>query len=524
MPKRYVIQQVPSIKLFRRGIMFPYEGPGQHVGVADLVQYLKNERAKQGLEENPVITLTNDNFDDIVDALDLILVEFYTDMCLPCQRLEPVFTEAARQLLSNSPPVRLGRVQIPDQIEVAKRFPLEGYPLLIMFRHGAQYNYTGPKNTAAGIVEYMRQQAGPSSIPLASTEDVKKFVNTREISVVAYFHDNPDLLREFLESGNLVRTDMELGHTQNEGVALQMKQQPGTIVVYHPSHLVTQYESGYSVITSPPSNATELRGLYLEHACPLVGQMMQRNYDTVYRHRPLLLAYYEVDWSFDGLKATQYWHNMVASVANQFCDSDIVFAVANEEDYPDDLRALGLSEWGEEVAVALFAPGPLKYPMTEELTRDSLTDFLQSFIDGDLTPHFSSEPPPKPVKGALIRKVVGSTFVAEVGNEKKDVMVMLCIPSLPDCKQASEYYLKLATQFKRVKNLVFSEMNVALNDPPVGTAIDTLPTFLFSPRGSQEISPVTPQPKDEADLAFFLKWKQNIKPQGTKVKKRKEEL
>jgi thioredoxin-like negative regulator of GroEL len=130
--------------------MFPYEGPGQHVGVADLVQYLKNERAKQGLEENPVITLTNDNFDDIVDALDLILVEFYTDMCLPCQRLEPVFTEAARQLLSNSPPVRLGRVQIPDQIEVAKRFPLEGYPLLIMFRHGAQYNYTGPKNTAAG--------------------------------------------------------------------------------------------------------------------------------------------------------------------------------------------------------------------------------------------------------------------------------------------------------------------------------------------------------------------------------------
>ena len=45
-----------------------------------------------------------------------------------------------------------------------------------------------------------------------------------------------DLLREFLESGNLVRTDMELGHTQNEGVALQMKQQPGTIVVYHPRY------------------------------------------------------------------------------------------------------------------------------------------------------------------------------------------------------------------------------------------------------------------------------------------------
>ena len=37
-------------------------------------------------------------------------------------------------------------MQIPDQIEVAKQFPLEGYPLLIMFRYGQQYNYTGPKD------------------------------------------------------------------------------------------------------------------------------------------------------------------------------------------------------------------------------------------------------------------------------------------------------------------------------------------------------------------------------------------
>ena len=45
------------------------------------------------------------------------------------------------------------------------------------------------------------------------------------------------LLREFLESGNLVRTDMELGHTQKEGVAHGMNQQPDTIVVYHPMYV-----------------------------------------------------------------------------------------------------------------------------------------------------------------------------------------------------------------------------------------------------------------------------------------------
>jgi protein disulfide isomerase len=487
---------------------------------ADLVRYLREERDKQGLEENPVITLTNDNFDDIITTSELFLVEFYTDLCVPCQRLEPVFADAARQLQRETPPIRLGRVQIPDQMKVAERFPLEGYPLLIIFRHGAQYNYTGPKETASGIVEYMKQQSGPSSIPLEQTADVKKFINRRAISVVGYFHEDTDsvLLREFRESGNLVRTEMELGHTHQRGVAQGMDQEPDTIVVYHPVHLVSPWEKGLSVISSPPSDASQLRQLYLEHARPIVGQMTTGNRDNLYSHRPLLVAYYDVDWSSDGFKATQYWHDLVASVARDFISSGVVFATANEEDFLDDIRSVGLSEWGEDVTVTLYAPGPLKYPMTEELSPESLTSFIQDYLDGELVPHFSSEPVPKPVKGALIRKVVGSNYLNEVGNTKKDVVVMLCRPSLPDCREAAEFYKKLATQFRGVKNLVFTEMNVALNDPPVGTDISSLPSFLFSPRGSHDVAPVTPRPKDDADLAFFLKYKQNIKPLKSKKK------
>ena len=102
---------------------------------------------------------------------------------------------------------------------------------------------------------------------------------------------------------------------------------------------------------------------------------------------------------------------------------------------------------------------------------------------------------------------------------------MLCISSVPECKEASQYYHTLAAQFRGIKDLVFAEMNIALNDPPLGTPVKPLPAFLFSPRGSEEISQVTPQPKDDADLAFFLKWKQNIKPLRSKIKKGgKEEL
>lgn len=64
------------------------------------------------------------------------------------------------------------------------------------------------------------------------------------------------------------------------------------------------------------------------------------------------------------------------------------------------------------------------------------------------------------------------------------------------------------------------EMNLGLNDPPPGTNVEALPTFLFSSQGSEEVISETPQPKDDADLAFFLKCKQNIKPLQKPKKKK----
>ena len=81
----------------------------------------------------------------------------------------------------------------------------------------------------------------------------------------------------------------------------------------------------------------------------------------------------------------------------------------------------------------------------------------------------------------------------------------------------------VAEKYKGVKDLVFGEMNIALNDPPLGTKFDSLPAYYFSAKGSSEMVPVMPQPQDDADLVFFLKRKQNIKPLKTdKDTKRKK--
>lgn len=68
-------------------------------------------------------------------------------------------------------------------------------------------------------------------------------------------------------------------------------------------------------------------------------------------------------------------------VAKEF--PEYTFAIADEEDYAEDLKSLGLSESGEEVNVGILADGGKKYAMEpEEFDSDVLRDFVKAFKKG----------------------------------------------------------------------------------------------------------------------------------------------
>jgi hypothetical protein len=90
----------------------------------------------------------------------------------------------------------------------------------------------------------------------------------------------------------------------------------------------------------------------------------------------------------------------VASVAKDFKANkkDLIFAIANEDDFEADiLKVLGLSETGSDVAVGIWAPGNIRYPMKEDddIDADSLKIFVESFVKGKLKPRINLEPKPK---------------------------------------------------------------------------------------------------------------------------------
>ena len=93
--------------------------------------------------------------------------------------------------------------------------------------------------------------------------------------------------------------------------------------------------------------------------------------------------------------------------------------------------------------------------MTEELTKDNLKSFIHEFLEGKLKPFYNSEPVPSKDSKGPVRTVVGRNFKKIVDNPRKNVIVMLCIPQLPNCKKATDGITAWRNGFINLKNCVW---------------------------------------------------------------------
>jgi thioredoxin 1 len=78
----------------------------------------------------PTIDLTQDNFEEVVTANDLVLVDFWAPWCGPCKGFAPVFEAAAEKY----PDVVFAKVNTDEEQDLASHFAIRSIPTLMVFR------------------------------------------------------------------------------------------------------------------------------------------------------------------------------------------------------------------------------------------------------------------------------------------------------------------------------------------------------------------------------------------------------
>jgi thioredoxin len=76
------------------------------------------------------VELTKENFSEIVQGNDMVLVDFWATWCGPCQSFGPIYEDVSGKY----PDVVFAKVNTEDQRELAGHFQVRSIPTLMIFR------------------------------------------------------------------------------------------------------------------------------------------------------------------------------------------------------------------------------------------------------------------------------------------------------------------------------------------------------------------------------------------------------
>ena len=80
------------------------------------------------------LNITSLNFEnEVLNADKPVLLDFYADWCGPCKMLAPVLHEIAEE---NAGTLKVGKINVDEQMEVAMRFQVSSIPMLVVFKDG----------------------------------------------------------------------------------------------------------------------------------------------------------------------------------------------------------------------------------------------------------------------------------------------------------------------------------------------------------------------------------------------------
>jgi thioredoxin 1 len=87
----------------------------------------------------------------IIDTGGTVLIEFYSDTCQPCKRMEPDFERLAKDY----PDIVVGKVNIKKELNLAREYNVMAVPTLILFKEKRLLKRAQGAKNYAGLQKFI---------------------------------------------------------------------------------------------------------------------------------------------------------------------------------------------------------------------------------------------------------------------------------------------------------------------------------------------------------------------------------
>jgi len=423
-------------------------------------------------EEEDVLVVTTDNWDEVITEESTVLVEFYAPWCGHCKSLAPEYAKAASKLKEQKSDVKLAKVDATVETKLAEKYGIQGFPTLKFFKKGNPTEYGGGR-TENEIVSWINKKTGPPAKELATSDDVKEFTSKRDVAVVGFFADKEtELAKAFIKAAEGI-DDVEF--------AITTPNQSGDLAVTEDKIVLVKKFDDLRADYTGEADASAISDFVKAESIALVTEFTDEAAPKIFGgaiKSHLLLFISKKSESF---KATIDTYTEAAKAFK----GKILFIYINT-DVEDNARILeffGLKAEDAPTLRLIKLDGDMtKYvPESKDLTVEAITTFVQGFLDGKLKPFLMSAEIPEDWDKNPVKVLVGKNFKEVALSSEKNVFVEFYAPWCGHCKQLAPIWDKLGEKFNDHADIVIAKMDSTANEVEE-VKVQSFPTLKYFPK------------------------------------------
>jgi len=445
--------------------------------------------------EETVIVLTSANFDEAVKTHKYLLAEFYAPWCGHCKALAPEFAKASKQLQDEGSEIRLGKADATIHADLAERFKVRGYPTLKFFVNGNPVEYNGGR-TADEIVQWLKKKSGPPAVTLETVDDLNKLREKNDVVVVGYFKS--------LENNPAVSVFNGIAQVTDSAVFALTTQQDlfdeAKVTADNQVVLYKKFDEGRNDLTEEVTQENLMKFVH-SNQLALVTEFNQETAQKIFggdiKVHNLLFA----------SKTAANYEKLIGEFRNAAKASRgrVIFVLidADQDENERVMEFFGLKK-ADAPTLRLITLGQdmTKYkPATNEITTESVSQFVQDFFDNKLKPHLLTQDLPEDWNAEPVKVLVGKNFNEVARDRSKTVLVEFYAPWCGHCKQLVPTYEKLGQHFESREDVVIAKMDSTVNELD-DVKVRSFPTIKLFPKNSDQVVDYNGERTLEAMIRF----------------------